>query len=755
MRKLNEILQGFCLCLLAIWAIGFTACQDEYSEPTGFLYLNVQEDATLLTKAYDAVVDESLQVAIIKADGDTLKVYQDYLREVKGERLILPVGTYTVAVSSNHDGKAHWETPFYAGSEEVIVEQGKIANSTVRCTIANTKVSVKYTESMGQYFSDYQTTVSNSSGELTYTRDEYRAGYFVPEKLTVQLDLVNRDGNEFTLKRVYPNVQPQSYYTFEFKINPEGEGDVDAGMDMDVSIDTEHNEIIYPIYIKQEDLTNAVRPSFKLTGFNESDTYAYKKESELPAEGTIQLTYTMGKESRLQYVKVSTNSPQFIAQGLGSFDWMRETSATALGFPAFPTEATEVIDMKASYTVDLSGIVQRLECTDGKPTTHSFTIELLDDKYQEASVSFKIKINPNIPAFVDPVVAVWSSFAVIKGYCADEESYFMVKADGGKEIPVKKISRNSEGSMTALLTGLQPGTYTYRIVSDNDQTMQCDSRSFTVTSISEVPNLTFDDWGIRTDKPAIGTSDVTYICANGTNASGGSYWESGNRGATSGNEVLLQGDDDAVQGKAAKLTSRWAGADLGLQKIGAFSAGSIFSGIVESLSADGATLRYGQPHQGYPTAFAGWYKYHPGIINWVDNKETSTSDNDEALIYVALTSKTYKLQSLRNDVKGVISFDPTDEGVIAYGELRTQSEASTYKQFMIPLVYNRLPAEEETLYIIIVATSSSKGDYFQGSTDSWMLLDECSLIYDYKPEALQETSFGSLQPNILSETSNE
>lgn len=755
MRKLNNILKGFCLYLLAIWAIGFTACQEEYSEPTGFLYLNVQEDATLLTKVGDAVVDESLQVAIIKADGDTLKVYQDYLQEVRGEQLILPVGTYTVAVSSNHDGKARWETPFYAGSEEVVVEQGKIANSTVRCTIANTKVSVKYTESMGQYFSDYKTTVSNSSGKLTYTRDEYRAGYFAPEKLTVQLDLVNRDGNEFTLKRVYPNVQPQSYYTFEFKVNPEGEGDVDAGLDMDVSIDTAHNEIIYPIYIKQEDLTNAVRPSVKLAGFNESDTYAYKEGSELPAEGTIQLTYTIGKESTLQYVKVTTDSPQFIEQGLGSFDWMSQTSATDLGFPAFPTEATEVIDMKASYTVDLSGIVKRLKCTDGKPTTHSFTLELLDDKYQEASVSFTIKINPNIPAFVESAAAVWTSFAVIKGYCADEESYFVVKADGGKEIPVKKISRNSEGSMTALLTGLQPGTYTYRIVSDNDQTMQCNTQSFTVTSQSEVPNLSFDDWGTRKDAGALG-SDVTYICANGTNASGGAYWESGNRGATSGNEVLLQGDDnEVVKGKAAKLTSRWAGADLLGQKIGAFSAGSIFSGIVESLSKDGATLRYGQPHRGYPTAFEGWYKYHPGIINWVDNVETSTSDKDEALIYVALTSKTYKLQSLRNDVKGVISFDPTDEGVIAYGELRTQSEASTYKQFTIPLVYNRLPVDEETLYIIIVATSSSKGDYFKGSTDSWMLLDECSLIYDYKPEALAETSFGSLQPNILSETSNE
>ncbi len=266
MRKISYIMKCFCLCLLA--GLLFACDAERDAEPMGFLYLNVEEDATLLTKA--AVVDESLRVAILRGEEDTLQVYQDYLQEVRGERLILPVGVYTVAVSSNYDGKAHWETPFYAGSEEVTVKQGEITNAKVTCTIANTKVSVKYADSMRDYFSDYQTTVSNSSGELTYTRDEYRSGYFAPEKLTVQLDLVNRDGNKFALKRVYPDVKPQCHYTFAFKLNTEGDGDTDAGMDMDVSIDTEHNEIIYPIYIKQEDLTNAVRPSLALNGFDES-----------------------------------------------------------------------------------------------------------------------------------------------------------------------------------------------------------------------------------------------------------------------------------------------------------------------------------------------------------------------------------------------------------------------------------------------------------------------------------------------------
>ena len=762
MRKLSDRLKGFFLCLLAIWAIGFSACQDEYSEPTGFLYLNVQEDATLLTKA--AVVDESLQVAIIKADGDTLKVYQDYLREVKGERLILPVGTYTVAVSSNHDGKAHWETPFYAGSEEVIVEQGKIANSTVRCTIANTKVSVKYADSMGEYFSDYQTTVSNGSGELVYTRDEYRSGYFAPEKLTVQLDLVNRDGNKFALKRVYPDVQPQSHYTFAFKLNTEGEGDTDAGMDMDVSIDTEHNEITYPIYIKEEDLTNAVRPSFKLTGFDESDTYAYKEESDLPTEGTILLSYTMGKESRLQYVKVSTNSPQFIEQGLGSFDWMSETAATALGFPAFPTEATEVIDMKASYTVDLSGIVQHLKCTEGKPTTHSFTLELLDDKYQEASLSFAIKIKPNIPAFVESEpVAVWTNFAVIRGYCADEESYFMVKADEGEEIVVKNIARDSEGNMTALLTGLQPGvSYTYRIVSDNDPTMQCNPQSFTISSPLAVPNLGFEDWSTYKKSAVAFGMGGTFIAPN---ASGSSiYWDSGNWGSSAADATLTQSTDVTAtgSGKAAYMKAMFA-AKMG---IGAFAAGSVFAGEAQTVSQEGATLKYGHEYNGYPTALRGYYKYAPKSINYFGDKTpngVSKGDTDQCMIYIALGTQSLEVVSTTSTIK---PFSKDREGVFAYGEfISSTTEDRTgetpvvepqngYQPFKIPLIYTSMPPKGSKVYLFVVATTSRYGDYFTGGEGSELYIDELSLDYDYNAASLAETSFGSLQPNNLS-TSNE
>ena len=116
-----------------------------------------------------------------------------------------------------------------------------------------------------------------------------------------------------------------------------------------------------------------------------------------------------------------------------------------------------------------------------------------------------------------------------------------------------------------------------------------------------------------------------------------------------------------------------------------------------------------------------------------------------------MTTKQYILESLRTNISGVVSFDPTDSGVIAYGELKTGQEVSEYTEFNIPLSYARVPKSGEKVYIIIMASSSSKGEYFKGSTDSWMLLDEFSLGYDYNAGCFTGTEINGMTPMDINE----
>lgn len=755
------------LCLL----IGFlSSCNDDAKNtfPTGILYLNVEEDATMLTKAENAVTYESLQVAILQGEEDaqdTVKVFNDYLKDVKSQRLILPIGKYTIAVRSNGIEGAGWETPLYMGQEEVEVKQGEITNTKVVCTIANTKVSVIYEDALKDYFTDYQTTVSNPSGTLLYTRDEYRSGFFTPEKLTVQLKLVNKDGNEFVMKKVYPEIEPQYHYKFIYSISNDDTSD-QGGFNVDIDVDKNLQEITYNIFIKKEELAGAGQPSAKLSSEFNDGTYTFKRTDETPnpAANSIWLDYTLGSNNALQSFIVTMDSPIL---GKSRFDITKE-EGDMIGFPTLPGSLVGNSDSRyVTYRMDLTDIVTHLECKDEQPTIHHFTVDLLDDKFQETSITFAIKMMPNVAAYIMKPYC-WSTFAVLRGNSMDESCYFLLTTSEGdfKINDQSKIERDDDGNMSALLIGLTPGIYKYKVVSENDSSIETDEASFTIYDPTKgdycIPNLGFDNWAMITTNmlPGFGMfgyESGPYWAPNTTNDFKQVYWESGNYGASAVDALLAQSTVDKATSSsnnlfAAKLTSTYAG--VVAIKQGAFSAGSVFIGTPTEVGMDGAKLKYGRLHRGFPTHLSGYYKYKPGTIDYTNNKNTG-SGVDKSIIYIALSTKQFKLESLRNNVSGVVRFDKNDDSIFAYGELIEANNVDEYKKFDILLKYRKgkVPNYEACIkdgvpqiYITIVATSSIDGDKFTGSTSSVLYVDEFSLDYDYDAASFADTEFKGLNP---------
>ena len=473
-------------CSLCVLISLLVSCNEDHNlVPTGTLYLNVEEDQTLQTRATSDVTYESLQVAILQGEEDTLKVYNDYLTEVKGQRLVLPVGKYTVAVRSNGADGVAWETPLYQGAEEVEVKQGEITNTKVICTIANTKVSVKYGDSVKDHFIDYQTTVSNTSGSLLFTRDEYRSGYFTPEKLTVQLKLVNNDGNEFILKRVYPDIQPQYHYTFKFTLSDNGEDD-EAGADVNVTVDKEHKEITYDIFIKEEDeLFGKGEPKMTLEGdFNADNLISFRKKEgvNLP-EAALKLSVPNG----IQTIQVKTSSWQF--EDLSTFDLNTWANAEAKGFPSIDVKQIE-------QTLDFKLLIERLLPDGLKTATHKFTICVLDNLYQESEISFSIEVKPDVKVGIGTPI-VWAKFAVLVGESeALEDVSFYSKKKGESEfetISGDAITTNIEKSQfTTLISNLEPGeTYEYKALADGSET---DWEEIVMEEAPMGKNMGFENW---------------------------------------------------------------------------------------------------------------------------------------------------------------------------------------------------------------------------------------------------------------------
>lgn len=766
MKDMNckSVLYSVLSCLL----IGLFACDEDKNNliPSGYLYLNVEEDATLHTKAQTGVTFESLRVDVLDMNRDTVNTYKDYLSDVKDQRMTLPVGKYIVAVSSNHTGEAGWETPLYRGEEEVEVKQGEITSAQVVCKITNTKVSVSYSEDMKKYFSHYGTTVTNSSGSLTFTRDEYRSGYFTPEELTMSLKLINRDGNEFVIRKIYSDIKPQYHYIFNIAIANPGGGDQEAGADFDVTIDEEHDEITYDIFIQKEDLFGVGITSFSLSDNFVNGVVSFRENSETMPQ--IGLTYKVGTKTKFSKVLVETTSPVFVEAGLSKFDLMDPQSATSaqalgLAIPPMP-ELGESVDF-VDCIWDLSGLLSHLKAVNEKPTEHSFKVLFVDDRNQEKETSFTIKVMPDVAAAVEEPIC-WTTFAVLRGITVDETAYFQLTSSDGLNVSIKDVKRTDEGNVSALVTGLKSGViYSYKLVSEQDPEMVCGVVEFKLYAVSEVPNLGFEDWNEitenRPDFKVVIVSSGKYWAPNKTSDFTKTYWESGNFGASAIGEILTSSTTDVCSSgigeKAAKLSSKY----VGITSAGAFSAGSVFSGSLISVSGDGAKLRYGRLHNGLPTRLSGYYKYTPGNIDYVSNSEKENGQTDQAIIYIALSTKAFDLESLRTNVGGVIRFDKKASEIFAYGELIEESENSDYVHFDIPLKYRKgkMPSYSNfitadgtpKIYITIVATSSKDGDEFTGSTKSVLLIDEFSLDYEYNAECFEGTEFESMSPISINE----
>lgn len=745
-KNIIIFLLTLCVCI---------SCKEDTNfAQAGYLYLGVDEDNTTITRS-KPVTDEELRVDIISSAGDTVRTYTDYTTQVKGQKLILPAGTYKVAVSSVKDGGAAWEMPFYSGVEEVVIKADEITQTQVTCQIANTKVSVKYI-GLDKYFTDYCDTVSTNAGKLIYAKDEYRAGYFTSEgDLTANLYMRNKDGNTFVLKKTIRDIAPRTHYTLKYIVEEGSTGN--AGADIDISVDDDVTEIEYKISIKEDDLKKGT-PKLDLVDFNDDNSTSYQPiidgepNTEKP-KGSMLIKVPAGIYS----LRVIPESAQFTNE----FEW-NGTSWTDSRFPALvPVEGEE-----NTYKLDFATLMKSELQPDGKkPATHTFTVVVMDNLNQEERKTFSITIKPDVKVLTEAPV-VWSSFAVLKGSAGDptNATFVIREQDGTIEytIPSENIKIDGESAFSALVIGLKQGvTYEYYAVSGEDSSKDS-PEEFTVATVSEVPNLGFEEWGTRkgeVDAPFVG-GNKEYVCLLGNNIDGGVYWESGNRGAVVGDgspklanssEIVVNND---VSKKSAELKSTWAGNKT--LKMGAFSAGSIFSGDIEYAGEDGAKLKYGQPHIGFPTSLKGWYKYTPGDINWTNNSEKG-SGKDKAIIAIALSTKIINVHSLTASASDQSNkFRENSDGVFAYGELIIDNEVSEYTEFNIPLKYKSddipMVGKENPIYIIIMASSSKDGDVFTGSASSVMYVDEFSLEYGYDVRCFrEESSFKGMIPFDISE----
>ena len=317
------------------------------------------------------------------------------------------------------------------------------------------------------------------------------------------------------------------------------------------------------------------------------------------------------------------------------------------------------------------------------------------------------------------VVDTWATFVKVEAPVKDAEkptaviSYRLKGEESWISVPQEAISNIKEDLLDAQIENLKPAsTYECKVTSGGKDS---GIKSFTTDQAQQVANSSFDDW-IKMGKNFYATSELEFN-------KGLFWWDSGNAGANTIGEKNPTSPETVIvkKGQAAKLASTAV--------FGVFAAGNIYTGrFNKTIGTSGAELGFGRPFQARPSQLKGYYKYTPGSITHTKKDFIKIGQQDSCTLYVLLTDWSAPFIVNTAEDKFVNLSDPK---IIAYGTLPNDAMSRTmsdYEEFNIDIQYRSLT--RKPTHILIVGSASKYGDYFTGSTNSVLLLDELELKYN-------------------------
>lgn len=642
-------------------------------------------------------------------------------------------GTYSVRVTAGDSVAASFDQRFFEGNEEFTITKGQQSPVEVKCGIANTVLAFTWDESLKEAFEgDCQVTVTSATGELVYSSANADAkGYFsLPadnRKLTCKFTATKLTGGTYEQTTELTDAQPATLYNMTCKYTATGQ-ETTGGAWLTLSVDeTPLSEETTTIGIKQrpvivcKDADNIEydleQPMYLAT--NTKGTYYLIVSTSSPLKGALL------QNDRFTEFGVPANSMDLM--NLGGKDASVEASGISLHAP------NAIMETGGTWKIQFSEeLIAKMTAQEGQVTT---TLTATDKNGKQRMVTWNIVVSNATVATTEAIpYEIWTSKATLHGkvtgtLASTPKFQYRVKGSGSSWTTVD--ADLTESTFSKEITGLNPGTtYEYQAMDGTQaSTVTCE---FTTETAFQPDNASFEYTQTYKVSTILGNKDCLFFYQVGKEM----WWDTGNTGsATAGKNLTTQ---DSNIKNSGNYSAKLASANI----MGTFAAGNLFTG--KFLGTEDMTkgiLGWGRPCTSRPKALKVWVRYTPGTVDKGDS-HISNGETDKGIIYVAVgdwksSDSTYGSEwPIVVRTKGPVLFNPHDEGTIGYGEhiftenYGTETETSL-KEITIPLDYegyggyNRKP---ET--ILIVASASQYGDYYEGSSSSVMWLDDMELIYE-------------------------
>lgn len=717
MRSILKYLMFPCVCLPVLAACSQDGLQEE---GRGYLSARIYEDSSMEVKIPELKSGETAEdivfgLTVFDAFENQVAQVVD-CRTLESAPLELRVGNYTGVASSAVSGPAAFDAPFYSGSAEFSISADEVTNIDITATVANTRVTVEYSDEIPANFLSYDFTVTNGQGQLVFSTGDCtpseegkyvsRDGYFsVTGTLSWTLSLVNNDGQKYQdLTGTVSDVKAAEHYRFSWTLAHEPDN-IGAGA-ITVILDDSMNEKEYDLVLDPDDATVPVISE----NFETSDIISVEIGESVSrilsvssADGFSSLLLTYPDPSALTPVKVELTG--------ASEETLSALSAIGIGV----SSAAGAVD---SVAVDLTSFLPSLPIG-----TYQMALMAVDrgNTYSEKTYDFEVISDLDAEAMA---VNAWALFADVQG------RWFSQSQPEGLSFQYKKtadadwtdfsgeiIADAATRTYTARFLNLEPETeYVFRAVSAEDK--ETKELTFTTESAGVIHNMSLDAWWMNGSAPMPNESGDYEI------------WDSANRGTsdygytpTTQEQTLV-----AVPGagkSAAKLESQLATILI----VSKFAAGNLYTGkyqnTIMNISNPGAELDWGVPFTSRPLALKGFYMYKPQTVDQGDyNGMSGKMDICQIQVFLTDWDAPFRVNTASQTFVDVTN----NPGIIAYGSLESDVTMDEYDDFTIRLEYRDLTRTPK--YVVIVAAASKYGDYFTGGVGSVLYVDEFSFVYD-------------------------
>ncbi len=606
-------------------------------------------------------------------------------------------GNYSIVVDAGVRADASFDTKYYLAEQDFVIVPSKIATLDLSVRMQNVPVEVRYDATIAEKMTSYAAWVSTgdtfdmdaamsgSVPSLEYTQSA--TGYFIlPEGCTslcwyfcgehAEVGKIEQSG-------VIADVQPQTLYSLEFKYSKDANGYVVINATLDTSAD--HREDNIPF---------SPDPQVKGVGFNAAEPYSYA-----------------GGERAYSVAAISDVVELSLGYGNAAIDLL------AGGHDGIMVEAVTA----KSYTITLSEAFFN-NLPGGNNTLELYVSDSDGGKCNAEFVYSLQGVNPVKESDCD----LWLNTAKISATVFGRvDGVQIAYREMGGEWQKFDSSAGGNNTFSATVNGIAAGRQYECALFIGDAQIGA-AVPFTTAAGVQVPGAGFEEW-MKEEKAWYPFSSFS-----------SRFWDTGNPGATSlGDKFnLTLSSNDIRPGSSGKNSAYLHSAFPALGFIGKFAAGNIFVGEFAGVNGTNGLVDFGRPFtfNARPKAMKFWYKNYNGNIN----KGDRASGQDITKIFICLCDWTKPHRVDTTDPEKT-TFDPSPEhvkavnrdskynGIIGYGYMVTQEHVGEWTEYTLDIEY--LDPTAKPNYLLITFTCSGHGDFFCGSTDSWMYVDDIELVY--------------------------